>query len=176
MRIFKDPKTYGLFPSRRALHGLLLRIGTDIKDAPAKLASGARPSARLPVCASPQRTHPRVACPLCTDTVYEAMELFTLHGREPTPFTRACLLRACVHARSPEGLKGALDLLKQPTTERDLITETSFAFWVTKLLKQLSESGSPEAKEALTAVQTRLREIRTKSPKDFPAALDVLIQ
>jgi len=98
-----------------------------------------------------------------------------MHGREATPFTRACLLRACVHARSPEGLQAALDLLKQPAAEKDLVVETSYAFWVAKLLKQLAEAASPEAKEALKAVQDRLREIRTKSPKDFPAALGALL-
>ena len=48
VKFFKDPKNYGLFPSRRALHGLLLRVGTDAKTDPSKLALGARPRRRLP--------------------------------------------------------------------------------------------------------------------------------
>jgi hypothetical protein len=170
VRIFKDPKTYGLFPSRRALHGLLLRIGTDVKEDAAKLP--------LSMCPPPVYRSGRRALTLAGyGTVHDAMGLFAVHGREPTAFTRACLLRAAVHARSAEGHAAALALLRAPTTESDLGAETSFAFWVTKLLKQLGEAAGadPAAAAVLSEVQARLRDVRAKRPKEFPAALDALL-
>lgn len=80
-----------------------------------------------------------------------------------------------MHAGTPEGLAAAVELLNQPTTAADIAEEATFAFWVSKLLKVLSESSAPEAKEALSKVKDRLKEVKAQRPKDFPPALDVLL-
>ena len=85
------------------------------------------------------------------------------------------MLRAAVHARSPDGLAMALSLLREPTTENDLIEETTFAFWVCKLLSQLGDANTPEAKDMLAAVKTRLNGVQQVHPKDFPVALQAVL-
>lgn len=180
VKFFKDPKNYGLFPSRRALHGLLLRVGTDVKSDPSKLALGKRSRRRHRLAARSIDLRwcspiPELASLVFACTANEILELFPLHKHTPTAFTRACLLRAQLHAGTPEGLAASVELLNQPTTAADIAEEATFAFWVSKLLKVLSESSGPEAKDMLTKVTDRLKEVKAQRSKDFPPALDALL-
>lgn len=129
LELFSNPKQYGLFPSRRVLHSLILRYGSEAKLNPERFQK-----------------------------VLQTWEILRMTpGLVPNVTSRVLLLRASVLAKSDESFKFALNLLQSPEAPQDLANEKRFLFWTVKLIAALSETKKDDLLQTLTKHLTELK-------------------